>query len=138
MPKSLSCLAVNGSGRRPDAQMKGQRAEDVVRHSPAFLKQPWLKVRLSRQTVGEQVWEFKAAQVWQMQDKNWSVRTYGLIWARNVATGEEKYFLSNASADAKLQSWCGWPFAAGMWSTASGWARVSWALRTMRAGTILG
>src|SRR5271156_3641349 len=39
-----------------------------------------------------------------MQDKQWSNRTYWLIWARNVATGEEKYFLSNASADVKLQS----------------------------------
>ena len=104
VPKSLSCLAVNGSGRRPDAQVKGQRAEDVVRHSPAFLKQPGVKIKLSRQTVGAQVWEVKAAQVWQMQDKKWSHRTYWLIWARNVATGEEKYFLSNASADAKLQT----------------------------------
>ncbi len=104
VPKSLSCLAGNGSGRRPDAQVKGQRAEDVVRHSPAFLKQPGVKIKLSRQTVGAQVWEVKAAQVWQMQDKKWSHRTYWLIWARNVSTGEEKYFLSNASADAKLQT----------------------------------
>ena len=72
VPKSLSCLAVNGSGRRPDAQVKGRRAEDVVRQSPAFLKQPRVKVKLSRQTVGAQVWEVKAAQVWQMQDKKWS------------------------------------------------------------------
>ena len=84
--------------------MKGQRAEDVVRQGPAFLKQPWVKVKLSRQTVGTQVWEVKAAQVWQMQDKEWSNRTYWLIWARNVATGEEKYFLSNAPANAKLQT----------------------------------
>jgi SRSO17 transposase len=104
VPKSLSCLAVNGSGRRPDAQVKGQRADDVVRQSPAFLKQAWVKVQLSRQTVGAQIWEVKAAQVWQMQDKEWSARTYWLIWARNVATGEEKYFLSNAPADAKLQT----------------------------------
>ena len=75
-----------------------------MRQSPAFLKQPWLKVKLSRQTVGQQVWEVKAAQVWQMQDKKWSQRTYWLIWARNVATGEEKYFLSNAPADAKLRT----------------------------------
>jgi SRSO17 transposase len=102
VPKSLSCLAVNGSGQRPNAQVKGQRAEDVVRQSPAFLKQPWLKVKLSRQTVGPQTWEVKAAQVWQRQDKEWSTRTYWLLWARNVATGEEKYFLSNAAADAKL------------------------------------
>jgi SRSO17 transposase len=104
VPKSLSCLAVNGSGHRPDAKVKGRRAEDVVRQGPAFLKQPWVRVKLARQTVGTQTWEVKAAQVWQMQDKHWSTRTYWLIWARNVATGEEKYFLSNAPADAKLQT----------------------------------
>jgi SRSO17 transposase len=104
VPKSLSCLAVNGSGQRPDAQVKGQRAADVVRQSPAFLKQPWLKVQLARQTVGPQVWEVKAAQVWLRQDQAWSPRTYWLIWARNVVTGEEKYFLSNAPTDAKLQT----------------------------------
>jgi SRSO17 transposase len=104
VPKSLSCLAVPGSARRPDATVKGRRAEDVVRQSPAFQKQPWLRVKLSRETVGPQVWEVKAAQVWQVQDKQWSNRTYWLIWARNVATGEEKYFLSNAQADAKLQT----------------------------------
>jgi SRSO17 transposase len=104
VPKILSCLAVNGPGKRPDDKVKGRRADDVVRNSPAFLKQPWLTVKLSRQTVGAQTWEVKAAQVWQMQDKEWSNRTYWLIWARNVATGEEKYFLSNAPADAKLQT----------------------------------
>ena len=104
VPKSLSCLAVNGSGQRPDAKVKGQRADDVVRQSPAFLKQPWVKVKLSRQTGGQQVWEVKAAHVWQMQDKRWSTGTYWLIWARNVASGEEKYFLSNAPANAKLQT----------------------------------
>ena len=46
----------------------------------------------------------KAAQVWQMQNKEWSNRTYWLVWARNVATGEEKYFLSNAPADVRLQT----------------------------------
>jgi len=104
VPKSLSCLAVNGGGQRPDAQVKGRRAEDVVRQSAVFLEQSWVKVKLARQTVGAHVWEVKAAHVWQMQDKQWSHRTYWLIWARNSATGEEKYFLSNASADAKLQT----------------------------------
>ena len=75
-----------------------------MRQSPAFLKQSWLRVKLPRQSVGPQVWEVKAAQVWQVQDKKWSDRTYWLIWARNHQTGEEKYFLSNAKADAKLQT----------------------------------
>jgi SRSO17 transposase len=104
VPKSLSCLAVNGSGQRPDTQMKGRRTDEVVRQSPVFLKQSRVKVKLSRQTVATRVWEVKAAQVWQRQDKEWSKRTYWLIWARNSATGEEKYFLSNAPANAKLQT----------------------------------
>jgi SRSO17 transposase len=102
VPKNLSCLAANRSGRRPDAEGKGQRADHVVQQSRSFQNQPWVKVTLSRQTLGVQVWEVKAAQVWQMQDKEWSQRTYWLIWARNVGTGEEKYFLSNALAKAKL------------------------------------
>ncbi len=104
VPKSLSCLPVHGSGKRPGATVKGQRAEDVVRRGTAFVKQPWVKVKLARQTLGTQTWEVKAAQVWQKQDKQWSTRTYWLIWARNVVTGEEKYFLSNAPADTKLQA----------------------------------
>jgi SRSO17 transposase len=104
VPKSLSCLAANAAPRRPAATVKGRRAEEVVRESPAFGKQPWLKVKLSRQTVGPQVWEVKAAPVWQVQDGAWSGRTYWLIWARNVATGEEKYFLSNAAANATLRT----------------------------------
>ena len=103
VPKSLSCLAANASGRKPDATAKGRHAEDVVRQSPAFQPQPWLQVKLAQQTVAAQVWEVKAAQVWQMQDGQWSDRTYWLIWARNVATGEEKYFLSHAPAEVKLR-----------------------------------
>ncbi|MCA1694582.1 MAG: IS701 family transposase, partial [Actinobacteria bacterium] len=104
VPKSLSCLALGGSGQRPDSTVKGRRADEVVRQSPAFLKQGPVKVKLSRQTAGTQTWEVKAAQVWQMQGKRWSGRTYWLIWARNVATGEGKYFLSNAPATAKLRA----------------------------------
>jgi SRSO17 transposase len=104
VPKSLSCLAAKDSQLRPEAKVKGRRAAEVVRQSPAFLSQPWVRVKLSRQTVGGQVWEVKAAPVWQVQNKKWSQRTYWLLWARNVATGEEKYFLSNAPATAKLQT----------------------------------
>jgi hypothetical protein len=53
---------------------------------------------------GQQVWEVKAAQVWQVQDQQWSQRSSWLIWAKNIASGEEKYFLSNASATAKVRT----------------------------------
>jgi SRSO17 transposase len=103
VPKSLSCLAACGSAK-PAAAVKGRPAEEVVRHSPAFLRQPWRQVKLAQQTGGQQLWEVKAAPVWQVQDQQWSQRTYWLIWAKNVASGEEKYFLSNASATAKVRT----------------------------------
>jgi SRSO17 transposase len=103
VPKILSCLAARGTPTRPAAAVKGRPAAEVVRHSPAFTKQPWRKVKVAQQTGRPQVWEVKAAQVWQVQDEQWSVRTYWLIWARNVATGEEKYFLSNAPAPASVE-----------------------------------
>jgi SRSO17 transposase len=103
VPKILSCLAAARSATRPGAAVKGRQAVEVVRHSPAFQKQCCVQVKLPQQTGGQQVWEVKAAQVWQMQDGQWSQRTCWLIWAKNVATGEEKYFLSNAPAGAKLE-----------------------------------
>jgi SRSO17 transposase len=103
VPKILSCLAACAAPSPPAAQVKGRPAAEVVRTAAAFLQQPWRKVKLSHQTGGQQVWEVKAAQVWQVQDKQWSARTYWLIWARNVATAEEKYFLSNAPASAKRE-----------------------------------
>jgi SRSO17 transposase len=103
VPKSLSCLAATGS-MQPAAAVKGRAAEEVVRHSPAFLRQRWQKVKLAQQTGGQQVWEVKAAQVWQVQEQRWSQRTYWLLWAKNVASGEEKYFLSNAAATAAVRT----------------------------------
>jgi SRSO17 transposase len=103
VPKSLSCLAATGS-MPPEAAVKGRAAEEVVRHSPAFLRQRWQKVKLAQQTGGQQVWEVKATQVWQVQDQHWSGRTYWLLWAKNVASGEEKYFLSNAAVTAPVRT----------------------------------
>jgi SRSO17 transposase len=104
VPKSLSCVAAAGVPSRPAATVKGRPAEEVVRQSPAFVKQPWRKVKLRQEAGGQQVWEVKAAQVWHMQDRHWSGRTYWLVWAKNVGTGEEKYFLSNAPPTAKVQT----------------------------------
>jgi SRSO17 transposase len=91
VPKSLACWAT-----RPRAGASSHRADNLVRHSPVFTQQRWQRVRLPRQTLGDPVWETKAAQVWLSWAGQPTGRTYGLIWARNVRTGEEKYFVSNA------------------------------------------
>jgi len=94
VPKSFHCsMARGGPGRR------ASRADNLVRHSPAFFRQRWRRFRLHHQTTGASTWEVKAAQVWV---SGGGPRTYWLIWARNPATGEEKYFVSNAPARASL------------------------------------
>jgi SRSO17 transposase len=53
--------------------------------------------------LGDQQWEAKAAPVWLSWAGAATARTYWLIWARNVRTGEEKYFVSNASRRTGLR-----------------------------------
>jgi SRSO17 transposase len=103
VPRTFSCLAAHRSGQRPDASTKGRPAEEVVRAASVLRGQPWQVLRLSRQTLADQVWRVKAAQVWLSAETGLSVRTYWLIWASNDETGEEKFFLSNAPADVRVE-----------------------------------
>ena len=96
-PKSLRCFTTY-----PRAGEAGHRADNLVRHSPAFYQQPWQAFRLPRQTLGEQEWQAKAARVWLSFAGEPSPRVYWLIWARNERTGEEKSFVSNAPEPTPL------------------------------------
>jgi SRSO17 transposase len=104
VPKTLSCLAVNRSGERPQKKVKGRHAEEVVRSGSLFRSQSWQVYRLPRETMQDQVWRVKAARVWLHSKKGWSEKSYWLIWASNDETGEEKFFLSNAPPDAKIET----------------------------------
>ena len=104
VPKSFRCRAP-GTRRH-----RASRAEDLVRHSPWFTRQAWRCFRLERQTLGDQQWQVKAARV---QLSFGGRRRYWLLWARNVRTGEEKYFVSNAPARASRRrllrvAFCRW------------------------------
>jgi SRSO17 transposase len=94
VPKSFHCFT-----RRPHSGQAGHRADALVRHSPVFREQPWRRFRLHHQSEADAVWDAKAARVWV---SGCGEGTYWLIWARNVQTGEEKYFVSNAPASASL------------------------------------
>ena len=59
-------------------------------------------LRLARETLQEQVWRVKAARVWLHSADGWSSGTYWLLWASNDETGEEKFFLCNASVDTTV------------------------------------
>src|SRR5262249_4168242 len=86
---------------REDAQ-RPSRADDLVRHSPLFTQQPWREARLARQTLGEQLWKYKAARVFASHDSSPRPQACWLIWAVNERTGEEKYFVSNAAEDVPV------------------------------------
>jgi SRSO17 transposase len=104
VPRTLSVLAVNRQGNRPDKAVKGRPAEEVVGTASLFRSQAWQVYRLPRETMQDQLWRVKAAQVWLHGKDGWSQRTYWLIWASNDETGEEKFFLSNAPEDAKVET----------------------------------
>jgi SRSO17 transposase len=104
VPRTLSCVAVNRQGNRPEQKVKGRPAEEVVRTASLFRSQSWQVCRLHRETMQDQVWRVKAARVWLHSKVGWSAGTYWLIWASNDETGEEKFFLSNAPADAKVET----------------------------------
>lgn len=88
---------------RPQDAKHPSRADDLVRYSPSFNQQPWREVRLQRQTLGEQVWKYKAARVWASCGSEPRAQSCWLIWVVNEQTGEEKYFVSNAAEDASVE-----------------------------------
>lgn len=103
VPRNGRCLVTRPRGRKPKKGWKGKRADNLARFSSAWNQRDWQGVSLARLTLDNQVWEVRAGQVYLVRRGELSSRTYGLLVARNVATGEVKYFLSNAPADTPVE-----------------------------------
>jgi len=78
--------------------------------SPAFRNQRWQKFKIKDATRGPVTWKVKTAQVHLVDARagrnHPSVptdRRYWLILAKHPRTGETKYFISNAPANASLK-----------------------------------
>jgi len=89
------------SGRKPFA---AKRVNNVARHSPLFTQRLWHTIRIHRKTMPAERWRVKAAQVRLSRDGAPTDRSYWLIVAQNVTTGEVKYFLSNAPPRTALRT----------------------------------
>ncbi len=101
-PANLPCfpkLPKYNSLQRPFAS---QRVDTAGKFSKPFKGKPWTRVKLARKTLGDQVWEVRAAQVYLSRDGKPTDRTYWLIVARSVKTGAVKYFVSNAPSKTAL------------------------------------
>jgi SRSO17 transposase len=103
VPRNFRCLTQRPKGRRPKGGWKGKRVDNLARFSSAINCQQWQGVTLARLTLADQEWEVRARQVYLLRDGQVTERTYWLIVARNVATGEVKYFVSNAPAETPLE-----------------------------------
>ena len=76
--------------RRPSSEVR-----NLLTYSPVFQEQSWQRYRIKDTDNGPEVWEVKRAVFWRKDEAGLPTRRHCLIVARNVLTGEVKYFLSN-------------------------------------------
>jgi SRSO17 transposase len=103
IPRNFRCLTTRPRGKKPKKGWKGKRVDNLARFSSAWNQRDWHSVSLARLTLANQEWEVRAGQVYLLRRGDLSQRTYWLLVARNLATGEVKYFISNAPADTPLE-----------------------------------
>jgi SRSO17 transposase len=102
-PKNFRCWPVLPQYQSQRKEFASKKVYNVVRWSPAFIYQSWQALTFPRQTVEPVVWDVKASQVYLVKDGRPTDRTYWLIVAWNRATGEHKYFVSNAPPHTNLK-----------------------------------
>lgn len=88
------------TGRRKKYPRVARRAASsevsvLVCYSPVFRQQQWQRYRIKDTDKGPEVWEVKWAVFWRKDEDGLPTRRHCLIVARNVLTGEVKYFLAN-------------------------------------------
>ena len=107
VPANFYCWPTEPKYDSLQGPFASKEVRNVVQHSPVFYQQEWQKIQVKDTTRGKQVWHAKAARVQLVDgDGNRSFptdRRYWLIVARNAKTDEIKYFVSNASANTKLE-----------------------------------
>jgi SRSO17 transposase len=96
VPKNFRCWPTLPQYHSQQREFASKKVYNVARWSPAFIYQGWQAITFPRPTVEPTVWDIKSAQVYLVQDGKPTDRTYWLIVAWNQATGEYKYFVSNA------------------------------------------
>jgi SRSO17 transposase len=103
VPSNFRCWPVLPKYHSQRKEFASRKVYNVVRWSPMFIYQNWRAIPFPRQTVEPVVWDIKAAQVYLVNDGHPTDRTYWLIVAWNRATGEYKYFVSNAPPHTDLE-----------------------------------
>jgi SRSO17 transposase len=104
IPRNFRCLTRRPRGKKPPRGWKGKRVDNLARFSSAWYQQHWQGVALARLTLDDQEWQVRAGQVYLVRRGELSQRTYWLIVAWQLATGEVKYFIANAPTDTPVET----------------------------------
>ena len=102
VPANFMCWPTLPKYQSLQAPFAAKRIDNAATWGKPFRKQPWQTVKLSRETLPPQTWKIKAGQAHLQRDGRPTDRAYWLIVARNVETGEVKYFVSNAPPQTPL------------------------------------
>jgi SRSO17 transposase len=83
---------------------RARPVEELCRHSHAMTRQRWERFHIKDTDKGPMVWEARAALLWLRRD-GVVLGPYWLIHARHVLNPrEEKFFLSNAAPETRLET----------------------------------
>ena len=109
VPSNFRCWPRRPWYRSHNPAHASKRVDNVCRYSPTFTKKRWKRIKVKDVTRGEALWDVKAARVHlvdasEKKHPRPTARKYWLIAARNVLTGEIKYFVSNGPARAPLEA----------------------------------
>lgn len=81
--------------RRVARRLPACEVRNLVKRSSKFHEQSWQRYRIKDTERGPEVWEVKWLRVWRKSEDKLPSKQQTLIVARNVRTGEMKFFLSN-------------------------------------------
>lgn len=96
VPKNFRCWPVPPKYQSLRQEFASKKVCNVVRWGLPFLSQKWRTIVCPRQTAEPTVWQVKAAPVYLVDHGRPTDRAYWLMVGWNQATGEYKYFVSNA------------------------------------------
>jgi SRSO17 transposase len=103
VPKNFLCWPTLPAYDSRQGPFAAKRVDNAATWGKPFRKRKWRTFHLAHQTEGPAVWKAKAGRVHLVQNGRPTLRTYWLIVAENVKTGEVKYFVSNAPPKTALR-----------------------------------
>jgi SRSO17 transposase len=115
VPKDFRAWATPPAYRSVRSEYASKKVKDLVTYSPVFRRKSWRRMKVKTTTRGPIFLEVKAARVQLAKGADPQGNTrgsptdrrYWLIATRNPATGETRYWVSNAPADADLKEMLG-------------------------------